>query len=242
MEENKESAEQPAEAPIRVPEVIVVDQKSQALVARDQSELVRMIRMFMKGQAFPKSLDSEAKIIAAWQLGASLNVPPIRAIQNIAFVNGVMSIWGELPKALAEATGELKQFEVLMIDEKQDVICLKNKNLNATPWAAVVHIQREGRNLNEYVFTLDDADKAGLLNKKGPWQEYRSIMLARRAIAKGIKFEFPDALMGVKIAEYDLDVAPDLKDVTPSAGERLSRAEELNKRFSQGGDDGTVQQ
>lgn len=208
-----------------VPTALAVDPKSQLITARDNSELVRIIKTFMAGGALPKSLDTEPKVIAAWQMAASLNVPPAIAIQNMAFINGTLSIWGQLPKALAEATGQLQDFKLFLIDEECVEICLKNKNLKSPIWAAVCQIKRKDRSWNEYVFSLDDAKKAGLTSKQGPWQQYTAIMLRRRATAMALKFEFPDALMGVSIAEYDSDQAPDLKDVTPG----FDTAAEINK-------------
>lgn len=209
------SAEEQKQA--NAPVAIVVDPKTQMMVARDNSELIRMIRTFMKGMAFPKTLDTEEKIIAAWQVAASLKIPPAVAMQNMAVINGSVSIWGQLPKALAEATGEMQDFRQFFIDKDYNEICVKNKNLNVEAWAAVVQIRRKGRSTNEYFFSLDDAKAAGLDKKSGPWRDYRKVMLARRTIGMAIKFEFPDALMGVAIAEYDLHEAPDLKDVTPKA-------------------------
>lgn len=210
-----------------VPVPISVDAKTQALVARDNTELVRLIRTFMKGVAFPKTLDTEEKIIAAWQVAASLKIPPMIAMQNMAVINGSVAIWGQLPKALAEATGEMQDFRQFFIDKEMNEICLKNKNLNAEIWAAVVQIRRKDRSTNEYFFSVDDAKTAGLLNKSGPWKEHRKVMLARRTVGMAIKFEFPDALMGVAIAEYDLHEAPDLKDVTPRAARTVNAADQL---------------
>lgn len=226
------SEEKPKPAP-KVPSApqtpIQIDQAKQMLVAKDNNELVRMIRVFMKGQAFPKSLDTEEKIITAWQAAASLNVPPNMAIPNMAIINGSLTIWGQLPKALAEATGQLTDFQLIMVDQEYNEICLANKNLHQPPWAAIVKIKRGQRSTNEYFFTVEDARTARLLDKTGPWKDYRKVMLARRATAQAIKFEFPDALLGLSIAEYDMNAAPDLKDVSP----RKDVAAEINKTLNE---------
>lgn len=202
------------EALVRVPSTIEIDRKTSGLVARDNTELVRIIRIMMKGMAFPKTLDTEEKIIAAWNVAASLKIPPAIAIQNMAVIHGSVCIWGQLPKALAEASGELEDYSLVLIDADQKPILLENKNLTADVWGAVCRIKRKGRSTNEYVFTMQDAQKAGLDKKSGPWKDYSKIMLSRRAVANAIKFEFPDALMGLNVAEYDNHEAPDLKDVT----------------------------
>jgi hypothetical protein len=210
------------------PKELALDPKTQMIMARDNSELVRIIRTFMAGGALPKSLDTEPKVIAAWQMAASLNMPPAVTIQNMAFINGTLSIWGQLPKALAERTGQLQDFKLFLVDDAFVEISVANKNLRGSPWAAVCQIKRKDRSMNEYVFSMDDAKKAGLTSKQGPWQSYTAIMLRRRATAMAIKFEFPDAVMGVQIAEYDSGEAPDLKDVTNS----LDTAAEINKTLT----------
>lgn len=212
---------------------IVVDQKTQLMVARDNTELYRMIQTMMKGMAFPKTLDTPEKVVAAWQIAASLRLPPAVAIQNIAIIHGSACLWGQLPKALAEATGELEDFQLLLIDKDHNVISLENKNLDKEVWGAVCRIKRTKRSTNEYTFTLDDAKKAGLHNKTGPWKDYTKIMLSRRAISHAIKFDFPDALMGVPVSEYDFNEAPDLKDVTPSKSQEEDIAQKIKDLANQ---------
>lgn len=205
MEEQKEEIKVKEVAPILVDE-------NQAIVARDNAELFRLIQTFMAGTAFPKTIDTPQKAIAAWQIAASLNLPPMVVIQNLAFIHGSISMWGQLPKALAERTGQLTKFKLILFDEKQDVICLANKNLQNDVWGAATQIQRKKGPVNEYFFNEIEAKKAGLFGKSGPWTQYKKIMYSRRAVAQGIKFEFPDALMGVPVAEYDFNHAPDISD------------------------------
>lgn len=214
---------------------IVVSEKTGQLVARDNTELTRLIRTFMKGMAFPKTLDTEEKIIAAWQVAASLNLPPMIAIQNMAVIHGSVCMWGQLPKALAEKTGEMEDFKQFYVDKDFKEICVANKNLNAEAWASVVQVKRKGRTMNEFFFSVDDAKKAGLLNKSGPWKDHTKVMLARRACGMAIKFVFPDALMGVAVAEYDLHEAPDLKDVTPRAVRESNVASDFLKELKNDG-------
>jgi len=233
QEEAKEEA--PASEPSKEQKssgLISVDQEKQIIVARDNAELWRMVQLFMKGTAFPKTINTPEKAIAAWQVAASLGLPPMVTMQNLAFIHGSVSMWGQLPKALAERTGQLQEFKLILFDSEQKVISLENKNLQADVWGAVVQMRRSKRSMNEYSFTEPEAKKAGLLTKDGPWQQYRKIMYARRAMGHATKFEFPDALMGVPVAEYDFHEAPDLKDVTPSQN-RDAIAEKLAKRAAE---------
>lgn len=219
-------------APRKMAEVVPIPVNHNGLaIARDNAELMRIIKVMMAGMAFPKTLDTEAKILAAWQVAASLRLPPAVAIQNIAIIHGSACLWGQLPKALAEATGEMEDFQLILINEQQKPISLDNLNLTDEVWGAVCRMKRKGRTLNEYTFTMADAQKANLANKTGPWKDYRKIMLSRRAVSHAIKFEFPDALMGVPVAEYDHNDAPDFKDVTPGMNAREAAKNAIDRKL-----------
>lgn len=211
---------------------ISLSERTGEIVAKDSSELMRQIGILMKGNAFPVSMDTPAKCIAAWNLACSFKgVSPQRAISNMMYIGNVLSIWGELPKALAEATGEIEDYELYLVDEDYNVIIPENKNLKSDPFAAICKIKRRGRTKNTYFFTTSEAEKAGLLRKRGPWQDYAKIMLKRRAQGEGLKFEFSDALMGANIAEYQFNHFPEIKDVSPQIREGRNVANELNDLF-----------
>jgi hypothetical protein len=239
MKDNEQGSEPtvetPAEEQMPKPEAKVVapigiDPETKMLVAKDNAELMRMITIFMKGNSFPKSFDTPAKCITGWNLACAL-VPkaPQRAIARMMYINDTLGIWGELPKALAEETKELTDFELFVIDNEYNKICLENKNLAAEAYGAVCRIQRKNRTKNEYFFTMDDAQRAGLLNKKGPWtQGYARQMLCWRAQGAALKFEFADALMGTEIIEHRFNEFPEVKDVTPAT----DLADKINAEYS----------
>jgi hypothetical protein len=229
-DESAREVKAPSAAPM------LVRQDNSQIIIRDQAELYRVIMLMTKGCAIHKSLDTIEKRIACWQMATALKVRPEVAISNMYIVNGVISLWGQLPKALAHETGELQHFKLIRYNEKQDEIALQYKNLETEVWGAAVQIRRGGGALNEYIFTMEDAKRAGLASKSGPWKDYRPIMLCRRTVGQAIKFDFPDAVMGLGISEYDHNEAPDLmappKDVTPG----LDRSATLNARFNKPGE------
>lgn len=223
-----------------------------AMVPKDAGQLYRTIEQIAAGGGFPKRFDTPAKRMAAYNLGNALMGSKWQlAINNISDIKGTLSIFGELPGALAEMTGQVKEKEVYCIDEQGEKICVKNKNLNAKPYAGVCNIQKKGRVMKEFTYTLEDATQAEqyppmkhewVNNKKtgnkipdtdSPWLKFTKIMLMRKAMNLAVKMEFPDAIVGVPIAEYDFDAAPDLmKDVGPYAPNKGDRAKDLNSRFN----------
>ncbi len=218
-----------------------------SLAPKDASELSRTLANIAKGGGFPERFDTQEKRIAAYNLAQSLMGPQWQlALNHIAIIKGQMCIYGEMPGTLAERTGEVEEKEVYLLDADYQRINTTNKNLGAEPYAAVCNIKRKGRAKKEFTYTIDEAKKAGqypptkwskqenkkVLNEDSPWEKFKKIMLMRKAMAIGIKFEFPDALVGVPIAEYDFDEAPDIKDVTPRT-DSVDKAALLNNNFTQ---------
>lgn len=207
-------------------------------------ELVTIINQIAIGGGFPERFDTLQKKIAAYNLARSLMGGNWQlAINNIAIIKGQMCIYGELPGTLAEQTKEVQEKRVFLIDKDYNEICVKNKNLlSAEPWAAVCLIQRKGRALKEFFYTMDDAKKAGqypamrydkktgnkVENTDSPWMKFTKIMLMRKAMGLAIKFEFPESFVGVSIAEIDHDVAPDLIDVPRDVVDPEKEAEDVS--------------
>jgi len=130
------------------------------------------------------------------------------AIRQVAVVHNLLSIWGELPKAVCEP--HIESFEEFRFDGEYQPINFANKNLHHPAFGAVCRVKRKdnGREV-ESAFTLAEADTAGLIarakgkNGSGPWITYPNRMLQMRARSRALKDLFPDKLSGVSIAEYD---------------------------------------
>lgn len=218
---------------------------SGSVVAKDAVQLGAFLTQIHKGGGFPERFDSREKRLAAYNLAHSLMGEQWQlALNHIAIIKGQMCIYGEFPGTLAERTGEVMEKEVYLLDSDYQRICVKNKNLNAPPFAAVCNIKRSNRVKKEFIYTLEDAEKAGqypamkydkktskrVTNDDSPWMKFTKIMLMRKAMALAIKFEFPDALVGVPIAEYDFDELPEARDVTPKQNDS-TKADLLNSNF-----------
>jgi RecT family len=212
-------------------------------------ELSALLERVATGGGFPERFKTKEARIAAYNLSQSLMGDRWQlCLNNIAVIKGQMTIFGELPGALAEQTKEVQEKEVFCIDAAFKRISVENKNLDAEPYAGVCVIQRKGRSKKEFTYTLEEAKKAGQypaikaiwkngqrvgeeVNNDSPWMKFTKVMLMRKAMNLAVKFEFADALVGVPIAEYDFNEAPDLREVTDT-GERTDVAKELNEAYS----------
>ena len=124
-------------------------------------------------------------VLIAIQMGAEVGLAPMQAIQNIAVINGRPSLWGDAMLALVQAHPECE-------DVEEDDTGAISKNGVAT-----CIVKRKGRKPVRRRFSVDDAKKAQLWTKKGPWAQYPERMLQMRARSWALRDAFPDVLKGL---------------------------------------------
>jgi hypothetical protein len=94
-------------------------------------------------------------------------------------------------------------------------------------------LQSGGTLRTEGYFSIDLAIKARLLGKAGPWTEYPTRMVQMRARAFAIRDAYADVLRGIRVAEEEQDVEPEVVHVraevksTPQSA--TARAKEMLK-------------
>jgi hypothetical protein len=170
-----------------------------SLAPQSLDEAMRFAEILSKSSIVPKDYQGNAgNILVAVQWGAELGLPPLQAMQNIAVINGRPSIWGDAVLALVRGSGLLES-----IDEQCDGT------------RAVCAVTRRGEPAVERAFTTEDAKRAGLLGKPGPWQQYPTRMLQLRARSWALRDVFPDVLRGVHLAEESQDQPPE-RDMGPA--------------------------
>lgn len=141
----------------------------------------------------PKGMNT-TQVMVSIQMGAEIGVPPMTALRNIAIINGRPAIWGDLPLAQAERSGRLLDISEVVEGqgEKMVATCVIVKKGRSTP------VERS--------FSVEDAKKAKLWGKAGPWSDYPKRMLALRARAFAIRDAFPEALGGFYLREEVEDI------------------------------------
>lgn len=201
------------------------------VVARDNAELLRLCHALVIGEGVPKRFDNPTKLFAAIQFVRDLKLPDT-AIRQVAPIEGVMSIFGDLPLALVQSKKELTYFQEKWFDKEYNIICFENKNLTDKIWGSVCLIERSGKGVQSFSFTLDEATQMGkypaekwewvdnkktgkkIPDPKAPWMTATKMMLRYRARAIALKSLFADSINGVSIAEYDFDEIEPARDVT----------------------------
>lgn len=141
----------------------------------------------------PKGMAREM-IMLAVQMGAEVGMTPMASIQNIAVINGRPSIWGDAMLGVCRASGAF--------DEKSHREWVEG---DGEKMVAHVTVRRIGGEPHTVTFSVDDAKRAGLWGKSGPWTTNPQRMLIYRARAFACRDKFPDVLRGFKVAEEVMD-------------------------------------
>jgi hypothetical protein len=171
-----------------------------SLTPKTLDEAMKYSQMLANSSLVPKNYQGKAgDILIAVQMGIELGLKPIQSLQNIAVINGKPCIYGDVLMSLTKIHPEFEDIKEYF-DEKLQ--------------AAVCEVKRRGQTLHTAIFAIEDAKKAGLWNKPGPWTQYPKRMLQMRARGFALRDTFPDALQGLILAEE----AMDYKDITPSSG------------------------
>ena len=144
----------------------------------------------------PKSYGTDPnKIMVGILAGMEVGFTPFAALQSIAVINGNPQVWGDGALALVQASGLLDDIEET--DDGSRATCT---------------VKRAGKSPVVRTFDMDDAKRAGLAGKAGPWTQYPKRMRQMRARAFALRDCFPDVLKGLRIAEE----VGDYQDITPA--------------------------
>ncbi len=186
--ENKQNAIEPRRS---------MSMTSRGLQPENFDDLWRLATAIDRSGLAPKDMRTPETIFVALEMGLELGLPAMASLRQIAVINGRPSIWGDAALALCKASGELEDFEEYVEGDYEDMV-------------ATVKVKRRGFSRPVVqTFSVDDAKRAGLLGKSGPWQQYRARMLKLRARGFALRDTFADVLQGLYLAEEAQDIPPD---------------------------------
>jgi hypothetical protein len=162
------------------------------------TEAIKFSEMLAKSNMVPRAYQGKPEdILVCVQWGYEIGLAPMQALQNIAVINGKPSVYGDAAMALVLASPVCEGIEESIEDE-------------GTPNPVAVCIaRRRGRAPVESRFSVEDAKRAGLWGKQGPWTAYPKRMLAMRARGFAIRDCFADVLKGLITAEEAQDYPSD---------------------------------
>lgn len=182
---------------------LTAGKKDSLLAPNNFDHYFRIARMMAASEMVPKAYkDKPQDVLIAMDMGASLGLGPLQAIQNIAVINGKPCLWGDAMLAVCAGRADFENIrEEPILDEKGKTV------------GYVCTVTRRGRTPASHSFSIEQAQTAGLWGKQGPWKQYPERMLQMRARAFALRDTFADALFGVNMAEEVEDY--EIKDITP---------------------------
>ena len=166
-----------------------------SIVPQSFKELNEFAGIIAKTDMIPNGYKNKpGDCLVAMMMGHELGLPYLMALQNIATINGKPSIYGDLGLALVRSSRQLEEF-----DEFDQGQALKEQTGKCV-------LRRAGdKKERVFTFSVEDAKRAGLWGKQGPWTNYPGRMLQMRARAFALRDVFPDVLKGLGIAEEAAD-------------------------------------
>ncbi len=156
---------------------------------RSLNEAMEYAKLIANSDLAPKDFKGKpGNVLIAIQMALELGLKSMQSIQNIAVINGRPSIWGDLLIALVQ----------------NHPICeyIIEDRINDT---ALCKVKRRGEPEYTAKFSIEDAKKAGLWGKSGPWTQYPDRMLQMRARTFAIRDKFADVLKGIAVREEVMD-------------------------------------
>lgn len=193
-------------------EITKTDNQTFSLSPRNLDEAMKYAELLAKSSFVPKDFKGKpGDILVAVQMGAEMGLPPIQSLQNIAVINGRPSVWGDSALAICQNHPKYESIK---------------ENISGTGDSMVAEctIKRKGEEDYTVSFSVQDAKKAGLWGRQGPWSSYPKRMLQMRARGFALRDKFSDALKGMITREEAQDIPREMKVVQEEEVTLVSKA------------------
>lgn len=180
----------------------------QGFAPQTMTEAMEFSKLLAESSMVPRQYQGKPQdVLVCVQWGYEMGLAPMQALQNIAVINGKPSVYGDAAMALVQASPVCEDIEEYFEDE-------------GTPNPVAVCVaKRKNRKPVTARFSVEDAKRAGLWGKQGPWTSYPKRMMQMRARGFALRDAFPDVLKGLITVEEAQDYPPEAipKDITPKA-------------------------
>jgi hypothetical protein len=148
--------------------------------------MLEMAGTLVQSGMLPATIKTPAAALAIMQKGRELGIPPMYALSNISIINGKPVSGSELMLAMVYRDHGDGAIHFEQTDDERCVVLYKRRS-----WTQP----------RRHAFTYEEADRAGLLSKGGPWKQYPAAMLRARCISAVARLAFPDTLGGMYTPE-----------------------------------------
>lgn len=174
--------------------------KVSGIIPRSLDEIYKLSETIFKSGLAPQGTRSPDQVAVSILHGLEIGLPPLQSVQKVAVINGRPALWGDAVPALLWSKG-------FKLDERFEGA--------GDQLVAICTVTRPDGSVIERRFSVDDAKRARLWGKQGPWQQYSSRMLQMRARSFAARDGASEVLCGLYLAEEAMDIPPP-KDITPT--------------------------
>lgn len=196
-------------------------------------ELMKFAELASRTEIVPKDYQGKVgNIVIAVQMGAEVGFSPTQALQSIAVINGRASIWGDGLLGLVRASG-ICEYVKEWVEGEVGVDAKGEVDVALDTRVAYCETKRRGEEQPVIrTFSVQDARKAGLWMKEGPWRNYPMRQMGMRARSWCLRDTYADVIRGLAIAEEVQDIEP--LNVTPpdETAPAPSRADQVRAAVS----------
>ena len=180
----------PSHRPDPVASRLAAGARPRALVPRTLEEASALAEVIAGSGLAPVGFDTPQACLIAILHGLELGLTPLAALQRLALIEGRPTLWGDGALALVRASGLCTAVRETL------------EGSGPGDWQAVCTLRRRGEGrVIERRFSADDARRARLWGKPGPWSDYPQRMLQMRARAFALRDGFADVLGGLYVRE-----------------------------------------
>jgi hypothetical protein len=193
----QEIASPPKPSPIQVQ----AQREVMAIMPRTMDEAWKMANAFVLANMVPRSLEgktqdeTKAKVMLAICKGSEVGYAPVTAVSTIMVINNKACIYGDGATALVQNSGKVDWIKT-NIESKDD------SGKWGEGYKVTVTLKRKDQD-EPYIrsFSYEDAKRARLTGKQGPWTDYPERQCYWRAASWAYRDGAADALMGLALAE-----------------------------------------
>ena len=171
------------------------------MMPQSYSELERWSQRAAGTDFVPKEYRGKPDaVLVCAQYAIEIGLGIVEGLRSIAVINGKPSLYGDGLIALCLASPVCEYVkETPLLDDKGFVT------------GYICQAKRYGSDEKVARFTIEDAHRAKLATKQGPWQEYPQRMLQMRARGFALRDAFPDVIKGLisreEAEDYPTDTA-----------------------------------
>ena len=161
--------------------------------------------------------------VCAIVYGLEVGIGPMAALKGITAKGDMLTIDGDIALALARNHKACEYIHETAEGEGQSLKCTFTAK------------RKDQSQVIVRSFSWQEAKKAGLIGKAGPWSQYEARMMRYRALGFGLRDAFPEAMCGLHITQEideEEELLPDLPECQTKP--REERREALKPQEAEG--------